>query len=49
MEILRQFLDYRGWYNRKELTFRYFEDMIMFSAMGPPGGGRSMISSRMVR
>jgi len=41
IEILRQFLDYKGWYNRKELTFRSFEDMIMFCAMGPPGGGRS--------
>jgi dynein heavy chain, axonemal len=49
IEILRQFLDYKGWYNRKELTFRTFEDMVMFSAMGPPGGGRSVISSRMVR
>lgn len=49
IEILRQFLDYKGWYNRKELTFRTFEDMVMFSAMGLPGGGRSVITSRMVR
>ena len=32
-----------------ELTFVSFEDMTMFCAMGPPGGGRSQISSRMVR
>ena len=49
IEILRQFLDYKGWYNRKELTFRTFEDMVMFSCMGLPGGGRSVITSRMVR
>jgi dynein heavy chain, axonemal len=42
-------LDYKGWYNRKELTFRTFEDMTMFCAMGPPGGGRSAITNRMVR
>lgn len=49
IEILRQFLDYKGWYNRKELVFRLFEDMVMITAMGPPGGGRSAITSRMVR
>jgi dynein heavy chain len=49
IEILRQFLDYKGWYNRKELTLRNFEDMVMFCAMGPPGGGKSIITSRMVR
>lgn len=42
-------MDYKGWYNRKELTFRTFEDMMMITAMGPPGGGRSAITSRMVR
>jgi dynein heavy chain len=49
VEILRQFLDYKGWYDIKQLTFRSFEDMVMFSAMGPPGGGRSVITSRIVR
>ena len=25
------------------------EDLILFCAMGPPGGGRSVITARMVR
>lgn len=49
LELLRQYLDYRGWYNRKELQFMKIEDVIMLSAMGPPGGGRTFISNRLVR
>ncbi len=41
LELLRQYLDHGGWYNRKELTFMRLEDIIVLSAMGPPGGGRT--------
>lgn len=27
----------------------HLEDLILFCAMGPPGGGRSVITARMVR
>jgi dynein heavy chain len=47
--LLRQFLDHAGWYNRKELNFMRLEDLILLGAMGPPGGGRSQITGRMVR
>ncbi|CAD8156782.1 unnamed protein product [Paramecium pentaurelia] len=39
LELLRQYLDYKGWYNRKELSFMKIEDVIILAAMGPPGGG----------
>jgi dynein heavy chain len=49
LELLRQWLDHRGWYNRKELTYFQIVDIVMVSAMGPPGGGRSFISPRIKR
>jgi dynein heavy chain, axonemal len=49
IEIIRQFLDHRGWYNRKDLQFMNLEDLVILSAMGPPGGGRTRITDRMVR
>lgn len=49
IELLRQFLDHRGWYNRKELFFMKFELITLLTAMGPPGGGRQNITARMVR
>jgi len=51
LELIRQFFDYQGWYERKtkEKPFMKFEDMIYVSAMGPPGGGRSVITPRIQR
>ena len=49
IEILRQFLDHKGWYNRKDLAFMRLEDIIVLAAMGPPGGGRTKITDRMAR
>lgn len=40
IEILRQWFDQDGWYDRKELTFRKIIDVTMVCSMGPPGGGR---------
>ena len=42
IEFLRQWLDHGGWYDResKEKNFRRIEDIILVSAMGPPGGGK---------
>jgi len=44
-------MDHKGWYDRtqKEKPFMKIEDIIFITAMGPPGGGRSMISHRMKR
>merc|ERR1719408_496399 len=36
IELLRQWHDHRGWFNRKELKHFVVIDIIMISAMGPP-------------
>jgi len=47
LELLRQWMDYGGWYERTKQTWRYILDMQLLVAMGPPGGGRSVISERL--
>ena len=49
LELLRQWMDHKGWYDRKEKTKREIVDIMFLSAMGPPGGGRSVITNRLVR
>jgi hypothetical protein len=49
IELLRQFLDHGGWYDRKELTFRMLVDVQFCAAMGPPGGGRNHVTNRYIR
>lgn len=49
IELLRQYLDHKGWYNRRDLQFMRLEDVIILGAMGPPGGGRSFVTNRLLR
>eukprot|EP00928_Gymnodinium_smaydae_P008329 TRINITY_DN13035_c1_g3_i1.p1 TRINITY_DN13035_c1_g3~~TRINITY_DN13035_c1_g3_i1.p1 ORF type:complete len:2552 (-),score=764.33 TRINITY_DN13035_c1_g3_i1:28-7683(-) len=49
IELIRMWMDYKGWYNRKELKCNEVIDIIHVSAMGPPGGGRTFISGRLTR
>ena len=49
IEILRQWFDSGGWYDRKELSFRNLIDLIYVTACGPPGGGRNHVSARFYR
>lgn len=51
LELLRQFMDHKGWYDRKskEKPFNRIEDMYFIAAMGPPGGGRAVITPRLQR
>jgi dynein heavy chain len=49
IEILRQWFDNSGWYDRKSLTFRKIIDCIYVNACGPPGGGRNDITARYIR
>ncbi|KAL4464296.1 hypothetical protein ABPG72_011341 [Tetrahymena utriculariae] len=49
IELIRQYFDHGGWYNRKDLQFMRLDDLIILSAMGPPGGGRSNITNRCLR
>jgi dynein heavy chain len=49
IELLRQFMDHEGWYDRKENAFRKLVDLSFVCAMGPPGGGRNTITPRYMR
>jgi dynein heavy chain len=50
IELLRQWMDHKGWYDRKNIgAFRSLVDMSFVCAMGPPGGGRNPITKRMTR
>jgi dynein heavy chain len=51
IELVRQFLDHHGWYElkSKEKPFNKIEDMMILTALGPPGGGRAVITLRMQR
>jgi len=48
IEILRQFMDMRGWYARDN-TFRAIVDLQFVCAMGPAGGGRNSVTQRYLR
>ena len=51
IELLRQWMDYGGWYdiNIPERDFRKLMNVRFAAAMGPPGDGRNSISSRYIR
>ena len=49
IELLRQWMDHKGWYDLKTNTFTQILDVIFLAAMGPPGGGRTQITQRYVR
>jgi len=49
IELLRQYQDMRGFYDRKKLFWRSIEGMTVISACAPPGGGRQELCSRFLR
>jgi dynein heavy chain len=46
IEILRQFMFQKGWYERKTAEFRSLIEISFVAAMGPPGGGKNDITAR---
>lgn len=46
IELLRQFQDCRGMYDRRQLFWRDIDDVILCAACGPPGGGRQEVTPR---
>ena len=44
IEILRQLIDHAHWYDRKDTSRQDIIDVLLLTAMGPPGGGRNDIT-----
>ena len=49
VELLRQFLDFKGFYDRDKLFWKDVSDTMMFVGAAPPGGGRAVITQRFTR
>jgi len=49
IELLRQWMDHQGWYDRKLHKFKYTVDVVFAAAMGPPGGGKQPVTNRLLR
>ncbi|XP_064639639.1 dynein axonemal heavy chain 2-like isoform X2 [Lineus longissimus] len=47
LELMKMWLDYGFWYDRMKQVMKYVKDMFLLTAMGPPGGGRMVISRRL--
>ncbi|XP_016786964.1 dynein axonemal heavy chain 2 isoform X3 [Pan troglodytes] len=47
LELIRLWIDYGFWYDRTKQTIKYIREMFLMAAMGPPGGGRTVISPRL--
>ncbi|XP_055994863.1 dynein axonemal heavy chain 3 [Sorex fumeus] len=49
IELLRQWIDHGYWFDKKDTTRLDIVDMLLVTAMGPPGGGRNDITGRFTR
>jgi dynein heavy chain, axonemal len=49
VELLRQFQDFKGFYDREKLFWKEIENVTLCAACGPPGGGRQELTPRIVR
>lgn len=44
IELLRQWIDHGYWFDKKDTSRLDIVDMLLVTAMGPPGGGRNDIT-----
>uniref|UniRef100_A0A7M4FA16 Dynein axonemal heavy chain 6 n=1 Tax=Crocodylus porosus TaxID=8502 RepID=A0A7M4FA16_CROPO len=49
IELLRQYLDFGGFYDRDKLFWKEIQDVTIASACAPPGGGRNPVTPRFIR
>nr|XP_034492395.1 dynein heavy chain 3, axonemal [Marmota flaviventris] len=49
IELLRQWIDHGYWFDKKDTTRLDIVDVLLVTAMGPPGGGRNDITGRFTR
>ena len=49
VELLRQFQDFKGFYDRGKWWWKDVVDVTMCAACAPPGGGRMPLTPRFVR
>ena len=50
IELIRQWMDHKGWYDRKAVgAFRNLVDVNFLCAIGPAGGGRNPTTPRLLR
>lgn len=49
IELLRQFLDFKGFFDRDKLYWKEIMDVVLGAACAPPGGGRNQLTARFVR
>lgn len=48
LELIRQWIDYGFWYDRQQRSLKNVKNMLLIGAMGPPGGGRNVVSNRLI-
>ncbi|XP_057699654.1 dynein axonemal heavy chain 6 isoform X1 [Corythoichthys intestinalis] len=49
IELLRQFQDFSGFYDREVFFWKEIQDMTIAAACAPPGGGRNPVTPRFIR
>ncbi|XP_056619544.1 dynein axonemal heavy chain 6 [Triplophysa dalaica] len=49
IELLRQFQDFHGFYDREKFFWMEIHDMTIAAACAPPGGGRNPVTPRFIR
>ncbi|XP_051785909.1 dynein axonemal heavy chain 6 [Erpetoichthys calabaricus] len=49
IELLRQYLDFGGFYDREKFFWKEIQDVTIAAACAPPGGGRNPVTPRFFR